>query len=582
MAITYHAGRRIQGLERTGSTATEISGFTISGTSGKVSESTGTLSFTVNSSSQSTLAVKALPANADSSYVLRYKLIVTTDDIVFNVGNAGTLNYGTTNATSGFGEDPPTSSYTIYVKHALHDDKAANYSANGSSRDNDWANGISNGSGARTKYVEVINNAGSMTIRYTDSSDYTSGLVTPAWSAQSGAQSGAKGNIFFNFASQGVASGSIVGTVSDVKFYNGITSVVASAGDVKPTDVQVGSRWEETDTRKMYHYNQPAFNKTGCVGYYTLDETSGNPSNHATSANGFTTPATETIFTLQHGHDSTGTHYIKKIGSTITTITQAQIDAGYGAVEESHAMGQINTLPSDWTDMLQGASGSINGHGWWANKYSAVTPTNGSTGATQNVTSKSGLDKCFQFSGADNQEVNLGGSMVTGGLGASGYGTGGGSGDFTFSLWINTSYTGGGNSMMLHSNSTTTNVQFLLDTNVKPKIYTATATLTSSDALSANTWYHVVATRQTQVAKIYINGVEKASGTIDHYIEGSTNMVLGGDLSSSSNNFEGKIDEVSIWNRSLSATEITALYNSGTGVTLANATQSAIWEELGT
>ena len=345
------------------------------------------------------------------------------------------------------------------------------------------------------------------------------------------------------------------------------------------TSIQVGSRLEETDTRKMYHYNQPAFNKTGCVGYYTLDETSGNPTNHAISANGFTTPATETIFTLQHGHDSTGTHYVKKIGSTITAITQAQIDAGYGAVEESHAMGQINTLPSDWTNMLQGNSGSINGHGWWANKYSAVTPTNGSTGATQNVTSKSGLDKCFQFSGADNQEVNLGGTMVTGGLGASGFGDGGGSGDFTFSLWVNTSYTGGGTSMMLTSGT----IQFLLDTNVKPKINTSiNATLISSDALSANTWYHVVATRQTQVAKIYINGVEKASGTIDHYIRGSTNMVLGGDLSSTSNNFEGKIDEVSIWNRSLSATEITALYNSGTGVTLSNALQSATWSEEGT
>ena len=31
-----------------------------------------------------------------------------------------------------------------------------------------------------------------------------------------------------------------------------------TAGDVKPTDVQVGSRYEETDTRKMYHYNEDA------------------------------------------------------------------------------------------------------------------------------------------------------------------------------------------------------------------------------------------------------------------------------------------------------------------------------------
>jgi hypothetical protein len=30
-----------------------------------------------------------------------------------------------------------------------------------------------------------------------------------------------------------------------------------TAGDVKPTNVQVGSRYEETDTRKMYHYTAP-------------------------------------------------------------------------------------------------------------------------------------------------------------------------------------------------------------------------------------------------------------------------------------------------------------------------------------
>ena len=46
--------------------------------------------------------------------------------------------------------------------------------------------------------------------------------------------------------------------------YNDYTSQSASftlvyagvSGDVKPTNVQVGSRFEETDTRKMYHYNQ--------------------------------------------------------------------------------------------------------------------------------------------------------------------------------------------------------------------------------------------------------------------------------------------------------------------------------------
>ena len=44
----------------------------------------------------------------------------------------------------------------------------------------------------------------------------------------------------------------VSGYIDDVKIYDGVTSVVE--GDAKPTNVQVGSRWEETDTRKMYHY----------------------------------------------------------------------------------------------------------------------------------------------------------------------------------------------------------------------------------------------------------------------------------------------------------------------------------------
>ena len=47
--------------------------------------------------------------------------------------------------------------------------------------------------------------------------------------------------------------GNVRGYLYDLEIYDGISSVSA----VKPTNVQVGSRFEETDTRKMYHYNAP-------------------------------------------------------------------------------------------------------------------------------------------------------------------------------------------------------------------------------------------------------------------------------------------------------------------------------------
>ena len=48
----------------------------------------------------------------------------------------------------------------------------------------------------------------------------------------------------------------------------------ATVRDAKPTDVQVGSRFEETDTRKMYHYAD-IDSTTGLIAYYNFDETSG-------------------------------------------------------------------------------------------------------------------------------------------------------------------------------------------------------------------------------------------------------------------------------------------------------------------
>jgi hypothetical protein len=45
--------------------------------------------------------------------------------------------------------------------------------------------------------------------------------------------------------------GNIRGYIYDLEIYDGISSVVSTTQ--RPTDVQVGSRWEETDTRKIYY-----------------------------------------------------------------------------------------------------------------------------------------------------------------------------------------------------------------------------------------------------------------------------------------------------------------------------------------
>lgn len=112
---------------------------------------------------------------------------------------------------------------------------------------------------------------------------------------------------------------------------------------------------------------------------------------------------------------------------------------------------------------------------------------------------------------------------------------------------------------------------------------------TSSGILTANTWYHVVATYDgTQAAgsriKIYVNGISQpltVNGAIAASLNaGNTPDLYIGDFHGLSRQFNGAIDQVKIFNRALSADEVKAEYtaqNAGieTGLTLQTITPGA-------
>lgn len=80
--------------------------------------------------------------------------------------------------------------------------------------------------------------------------------------------------------------------------------------------------------------------------------------------------------------------------------------------------------------------------------------------------------------------------------------------------------------------------------------------------LTPDVWTHITVTRNNDNIRIYLNAVQDGSigsitGTVSYNLMGYTQQYFA--------TLEGTVDELGVWNRTLSAEEILLLYNSGTG-----------------
>ena len=126
--------------------------------------------------------------------------------------------------------------------------------------------------------------------------------------------------------------------------------------------------------------------------------------------------------------------------------------------------------------------------------------------------------------------------------------------------------------------------------------------LQSADALSADTWYHLVfvynggATGNANRAKVYVNASNKTldftdtipATTSNDSTYGTDAFKIGKFQNNDGDIFDGKIDEVGIWNVALDADAGTALYNSGKPFAIdsdkgnsANASALQVWYRMG-
>lgn len=106
-----------------------------------------------------------------------------------------------------------------------------------------------------------------------------------------------------------------------------------------------------------------------------------------------------------------------------------------------------------------------------------------------------------------------------------------------------------------------------------------TVQVTGASSLYTSTWYHIVVTyNSTDGLKVYVNNgsplTASANGTINNSVEPFTIGVArsdGGAISTGTL-FDGIVDEVGVWDRTLTADDVAELYNSGAGMSYADIT----------
>jgi len=146
--------------------------------------------------------------------------------------------------------------------------------------------------------------------------------------------------------------------------------------------------------------------------------------------------------------------------------------------------------------------------------------------------------------------------------------------DFSISMWIKNTKSTTNNSYIvgLHSASSTRNSLHIGRRGSNGKFTIAffgddmdSATSVTTDG----TWQHWVVTynHTTRARKIYLNGSQDASGTAGGSLTATGTFRLGRWETDANAWFSGIADEIGVWHKELSASEVEELYNSNSGLT---------------
>ena len=191
--------------------------------------------------------------------------------------------------------------------------------------------------------------------------------------------------------------------------------------------------------------------------------------------------------------------------------------------------------------------------------YDAHASNDGTTfGATVNQTGK--INKAYDYTEGTTDKVSISDPFY-------------GLTSFSVSVWFKVDDVSGTKGIVSDWDSPYRSVLFRLsDASIQFYTYTGTQVGGTFASISAATWYHVVITYDGSDMEMYINNSLDGTsfsqtGTIGE--TGTHTSYIGNYVTSSFTtlSFDGLIDQVAIWNRALTSTEVSTLYNSSNGLT---------------
>jgi hypothetical protein len=147
-----------------------------------------------------------------------------------------------------------------------------------------------------------------------------------------------------------------------------------------------------------------------------------------------------------------------------------------------------------------------------------------------------------------------------------------GSGNFSWSMWVKT--TSSATSYLISDDKNATNLRGLMLNGGIPRficrdVKGVIMDVYGSQAINDGNWHHVVAVRNGNTAIVYVDGVQKGRATASTgSCDGGARTLHGArDESSSPYYFTGVLDEIGVWSRALTASEVSTLFNNGQGLT---------------